>query len=226
MTTPAKRLLQQVAQLNASPPVEDIALLSSDSPFEVNAMLFGPCNTPYAHGAFRIRLTYGSDYPAAPPTGLFLTKIHHPNVSSRGEICVNTLKRDWRAGVTVAHILTIVKCLLINPGPDSALNEDAGRQLLDSFEEFAKVARMHTSVHAIKIDRAIQEVEAAGGKKPMISCSAVKVLGDGDVNQAMPPTTTTRTHEGDDEQGAAKRIKMGAEAKKKADAKKKTLKRL
>jgi len=27
--------------------------------------------------------------------GYFLTKIFHPNVSLEGEICVNTLKKDW-----------------------------------------------------------------------------------------------------------------------------------
>lgn len=27
--------------------------------------------------------------------GYFETKIYHPNVSNKGEICVNTLKKDW-----------------------------------------------------------------------------------------------------------------------------------
>ena len=27
--------------------------------------------------------------------GYFLTKIFHPNVSEKGEICVNILKKDW-----------------------------------------------------------------------------------------------------------------------------------
>ena len=27
--------------------------------------------------------------------GFFITKIFHPNVSDKGEICVNTLKKDW-----------------------------------------------------------------------------------------------------------------------------------
>lgn len=27
--------------------------------------------------------------------GYFMTKIFHPNVSEKGEICVNTLKKDW-----------------------------------------------------------------------------------------------------------------------------------
>jgi len=30
------------------------------------------------------------------PKGYFLTKIFHPNVGQQGEICVNTLKKDWK----------------------------------------------------------------------------------------------------------------------------------
>lgn len=252
MTTSAKRLLQQVAQLHAEP-VEDVCLLATDSPYEVNALVFGPSGTPFAEGAFRVRLSYdATTYPAAPPTGHFLTKIHHPNVSARGEICVNTLKRDWTRDVTVSHILTIIKCLLISPGPDSALNEDAGRQLMHSYEEWAKVAKMWTGVHAIKIDRAMLEIEQAGMQRPKLSCqtgggnaighgpagdgdgTGRNVLGDGDVNQGQQPAVPlSRDGDAMGEGHAAKKVKTNAaaattaEAKKRAEAKKKkTLKRL
>ena len=41
-----------------------------------------------------------------------------------------------------------VKCLLIYPNPDSALNEEAGRLLQEEYEEYFKRAQMMTSVHA------------------------------------------------------------------------------
>jgi len=62
--------------------------------------------------------------------GWFATKIFHPNVSSSGEICVNTLKKDWKSTYGVEHILVTVKCLLIYPNPESALDEEAGKLLL------------------------------------------------------------------------------------------------
>jgi ubiquitin-conjugating enzyme E2 S len=37
-----------------------------------------------------------------------LTKIFHPNVSKAGEICVNTLKRDWKKEYGIQHILVTV----------------------------------------------------------------------------------------------------------------------
>jgi ubiquitin-conjugating enzyme E2 S len=100
--------------------------------------------------------------------GYFLTKIFHPNVAKNGEICVNTLKKDWKEDLGFRHILLVrsssplpppthtppippfrqgvragwlrtqtIKCLLIVPNPESALNEEAGRLLLEDYEECA-----------------------------------------------------------------------------------------
>jgi len=78
-----------------------------------------------------------NDFPAKPPKGYMLTKIFHPNVSSVGEICVNTLKRDWDpANWSLAHIFQIIRCLLIVPFPESALNEEAGRLFMESYDDY------------------------------------------------------------------------------------------
>jgi hypothetical protein len=36
-----------------------------------------------------------------------MTKIFHPNVSVTGEICVNTLKKDWKKELGLKHILLV-----------------------------------------------------------------------------------------------------------------------
>ena len=82
------------------------------------------------------------------PPGWFATKIFHPNVSSSGEICVNTLKKDWQSSFGIGHILVTVKCLLIYPNPESALDEEAGKLLLEDYESYSERARLITSVHA------------------------------------------------------------------------------
>ena len=86
-----------------------------------------------------------SDFATA---GTFLTKIFHPNVSKSGEICVNVLKRDWSPDLGLRHVLVVIRCLLIEPFPESALNEEAGKLLLEDYEEYAKHARLMTSIHA------------------------------------------------------------------------------
>ena len=101
-----------------------------------------------AGGRFRVKLTIGKDFPNSPPLGFFLTKIFHPNVSSRGEICVNTLKKDWKSDLGLKHVLLTIKCLLIVPNPESALNEEAGKLLLERYDDYCARAKLYTDIHA------------------------------------------------------------------------------
>ena len=54
-----------------------------------------------------MKLVLGKNYPSEPPRGFFMTKIFHPNVASNGEICVNTLKKDWKADLGIKHVLLV-----------------------------------------------------------------------------------------------------------------------
>lgn len=36
-----------------------------------------------------------------------MTKVFHPNVSNKGEICVNTLKKDWQKDCGLKHVLMV-----------------------------------------------------------------------------------------------------------------------
>ena len=77
-------------------------------------------------GCFKLKLVLSEEYPNVPPRGFFLTKIYHPNVADNGDICVNTLKRDWSAELTLKHVFQVIKCLMIVPFPESSLNCEAG----------------------------------------------------------------------------------------------------
>ena len=58
----------------------------------------------------------------------------------------------WRGvcpnNILHARLLLACRCLLIEPFPESALNEEAGKLLLENYEEYAKHARLMTSIHA------------------------------------------------------------------------------
>jgi ubiquitin-conjugating enzyme E2 S len=144
-----RRIMKEVSDLIRNPP-EGIKLFENeDSVSNIYAAIEGPGGTPYEGGYFRIMLKMDRDFPHSPPKGYFLTKIFHPNVSSKGEICVNTLKKDWKPELGIKHILLTIKCLLIVPNPESALNEEAGKLLLECYEDYAKQARLLTSIHAV-----------------------------------------------------------------------------
>mgnify|MGYP002374098332 CR=1 FL=1 len=80
--------------------------------------------TAYEGGIFRCKLVIDTEFPQKPPKGIFslsffsgyfLTKIFHPNVAQpSGEICVNTLKKDWNpSSWSLSHIFQVIKCLLM-----------------------------------------------------------------------------------------------------------------
>jgi ubiquitin-conjugating enzyme E2 S len=155
-----KRVVAEVQDLMANPP-EDIRIqLNEDDITDISAFIRGPEGTPFEGGVFKIKLNLETEFPAVPPKGYFVTKIFHPNVSLKGEICVNTLKKDWKPELGIRHVLLTVKCLLINPNPESALNEEAGKLLLEKYEDYCKRAALMTSVHGKKIKW--EEVSEAG----------------------------------------------------------------
>ena len=112
------------------------------------AELEGPQGTPYEKKFFRLKLVLGIDFPTSPPRGFFLTKIYHPNVDmSTGAICVNTLKKDWTPETTFSHVLSVIRCLLIVPFPESSLNDEAGKLFMESYDEYSKRAHLMADVH-------------------------------------------------------------------------------
>ncbi|KAI0632711.1 ubiquitin-conjugating enzyme/RWD-like protein [Trametes polyzona] len=148
--TPAvlRRLMRELTELRTNPPEGIRVVTNEDNMLDVTGIIEGPEGTPYAGGYFRVRFQFTEEFPAAPPKCWFSTKIFHPNVSTAGEICVNTLKKDWKSSYGIGHILLTVKCLLIYPNPESALDEEAGKLLLEDYNTYCERARLITSVHA------------------------------------------------------------------------------
>ncbi|KAF9791874.1 ubiquitin-conjugating enzyme/RWD-like protein [Thelephora terrestris] len=148
--TPAvfRRLMKELNELRTNPPEGIRVVTNEDNMLDVTGIIEGPEGTPYAGGYFKVKFSFTSEFPAAPPKCWFATKIFHPNVSSAGEICVNTLKKDWQSSFGISHILVTVKCLLIYPNPESALDEEAGKLLLENYDSYCSRARLITSVHA------------------------------------------------------------------------------
>ncbi|KXZ56478.1 hypothetical protein GPECTOR_1g428 [Gonium pectorale] len=143
-----KRLARELQDLVQNPPEGIRIFMNEQNLCDVTGEIDGPQGTPFEGGCFRLRLSLPQDWPSSPPKGYFSTKVFHPNVSTAGDICVNVLKRDWTSETTLRHVFMVIRCLLIQPFPDSALNEEAGKLLLEDYEEYDKRARLMTSIHA------------------------------------------------------------------------------
>ncbi len=62
-----------------------------DSLFRWKAVIFGPDETEWEGGVFRLILEFTEDYPNKPPKVKFLTKMFHPNIYNDGSICLDIL---------------------------------------------------------------------------------------------------------------------------------------
>eukprot|EP00659_Diplonema_papillatum_P012040 gene12040-18598_t len=138
MPSVAKQVMAGLSDL-LKYPIDGIDVHPTDDISIIEADIQGPVDTPFEGGIFNVRLIMESGYPSVPPKGFFTTKVFHPNVSDpKGEICVNSLKKDWKASLGLRHILLVIRCLLIEPNAESALNEEAGKMLLDNYAEYCK----------------------------------------------------------------------------------------
>ena len=45
-------------------------------------------------------------------------------------------------------MLSVIRCLLIVPFPESSLNDEAGKLFMESYDEYARRAKLMASVHA------------------------------------------------------------------------------
>ena len=159
-----KILWRQQQELLKKSPDHVTPIINDEDPIDIQADIEGPEGTPYECGIFRVRLFIPNEFPQIAPKGFFVTKIFHPNVSEKGEICVNTLKRDWNPKQwSLYNLFEVIKCLLIVPFPQSSLNEEAGKMFMDNYDEYFRVAKMLTDIHAKK--KIVQKDNDEGNKE-------------------------------------------------------------
>jgi len=162
-----RHVTKELYELVSAPPEGIKVSLNEEDITDIQAVIDGPAGTPYFGGNFRVRLVLSKDFPASPPKAYFITKIFHPNVSRSGEICVNTLKKDWKSDLGLKHVLLTIKCLLIVPNAESALNEEAGKLLLEHYDDYCRRAKMMTEIHARLPKQLVQSKDI-----PEACCSA------------------------------------------------------
>lgn len=79
-TNAQKRLLRDFKKLmKDSPEGIEAAPSSEDSIFEWEGLIFGPPDTAWEDGIFKLILKFSDDYPSKPPSVEFSTSIFHPN---------------------------------------------------------------------------------------------------------------------------------------------------
>ena len=86
--------------------VEGISVTPDEKNFRhLFAKIAGPSNSPYEGGIFDLEVFLPEDYPMGPPKILFRTNIYHPNINKLGQICLDTLKKNWAPSLQIVKVL-------------------------------------------------------------------------------------------------------------------------
>ena len=111
--------------------------------------IFGPEDTPFHGGLFKLSIQFPVDYPFRPPHMRFLTKIYHPNINSAGLICLDILKGAWSPALTISKVLLSISSLLSDPNPDDPFVPEIANLYKQDRAAYEDAARAYTMQYAI-----------------------------------------------------------------------------
>ncbi|KAL0332046.1 UNVERIFIED_CONTAM: Ubiquitin-conjugating enzyme E2 2 [Sesamum calycinum] len=106
-----------------------------------NAVIFGPNDTPWDGGTFKLTLQFTEDYPNKAPTLRFVSRMFHPNIYADGSICLDILQNQWSPIYDAAAILTSIQSLLCDPNPNSPANSEAARLFSENKRDYNRKVR-------------------------------------------------------------------------------------
>lgn len=117
--------------------------------FNWEAKIFGPSDSPYDGGVFTLDISFQTDYPFKPPKATFTTNIYHPNISAKGDICLDILKDSWSPALNVEKVLLSISSLLNDPNPNDPLVPEIAHIYKVDRPRYEETARKWTKDYAM-----------------------------------------------------------------------------
>ncbi|KAJ8979933.1 hypothetical protein NQ317_003675 [Molorchus minor] len=122
MSTPARRrLMRDFKRLQEDPPTGVSGAPTDNNIMIWNAVIFGPHDTPFEDGTFKLTIEFTEEYPNKPPT-----------------VQLYILQNRWSPTYDVSAILTSIQSLLSDPNPNSPANSMAAQLYKENRREYEK----------------------------------------------------------------------------------------
>ena len=135
-----RRLVRDFKRLQADPPAGVTAAPDDANILVWQAVIFGPDDTPWEGGTFRLEMNFSEDYPNKAPAVRFATRVFHPNVYNDGQICLDILKDQWSPALTISKVLLSICSLLTDANPHDPLVGNIAQQFLNDRAAHDKTA--------------------------------------------------------------------------------------
>lgn len=142
------RLKKESEDILKNPPGNCNAYPNKENIYSWTAQIYGPGDTPYEGGVFKLNIVYPKDYPFKPPKINFITKVYHPNIDTSGNICLDILKDKWSPALTISKILLSICSLLNEPNPKDPLMPDIAKEFTNNRKLYESNAKMWTQIYA------------------------------------------------------------------------------
>ena len=143
-----KRIQRELMDLQRDPPANCSAGPVGDDLYKWEGCIFGPEDSPYSGGVFKLTIQFPVDYPFRSPHVQFTTKIYHPNINASGLICLDILKGQWSPVLTVSKLLLSITSLLTDPNPSDPFVPEIANLYIQDRATYEEKARMYTLAHA------------------------------------------------------------------------------
>nr|XP_033809517.1 ubiquitin-conjugating enzyme E2 L3 isoform X1 [Geotrypetes seraphini] len=113
--------------------------------------LIVPDNPPYDKGAFRIEINFPAEYPFKPPKVTFKTKIYHPNIDEKGQVCLPVISAEnWKPATKTDQVIQSLIALVNDPQPEHPLRADLAEEYSKDRKKFLKNAEEFTKKYGEK----------------------------------------------------------------------------
>lgn len=130
-------------------------------------------NPPFNKGAFRIEINFPAEYPFKPPKITFKTRIYHPNIDEKGQVCLPIISpENWKpatktdqgmggcfvwmqesrwcsyVAVFFLPVIQALVALVHDPEPEHPLRGDLAEEYTKNRKRFEKNAEEFTKKYA------------------------------------------------------------------------------
>jgi len=131
-------------KLQEDPPMGVSGAPTEDNILKWDAIIFGPDDTPFEGGTFKLTMEFTDKYPHDAPKVKFVTKLFHPNIYQDGSICLDILSDKWSPTFDISITLHSIQSLLDDPNPHSPANSLAAELFMTNKSEY--IRRVASSV--------------------------------------------------------------------------------
>jgi ubiquitin-conjugating enzyme E2 D len=134
-----KRLKNELNEFKKYPNENfEVSLPNINDIYSWDAIIYGPKDTIYENGKFKLSIFIPEHYPFESPVIKFITPMYHPNISSNGDICLNIIRDEWSPVLCIRQVLLGICVLLNNPNPNDPMRNNIAEIYKSDVKQYEK----------------------------------------------------------------------------------------